>query len=80
MTLLKGEGDIPSPGRLLLIDEESSGEPIIHNPGDLDLSGATKPVSRPCECNAGARSPVLLESQIPAQGLVGCHQIESTSR
>jgi len=79
MTPFKVEGDIPSPGRLLLIDEESSGEPIIHNPGDLDLSGATKPVSRPCECNVGARPPVLLESQTLAQGLVGYSQVESTS-
>lgn len=78
MTSSKGEGDIPSPGRLLLIDEGSPVEPSIHDLKDTDLSGAIKPISRACEaceCNTYAKSPVLLASN---QEIVGEHLVEST--
>jgi len=80
MTLVKGEGDIPSPGRLLLIDEESPGEPITHNSVYLDLSSAIQPVLVPCECNTRVRSPIILVPETPAQGVMGSHQVGSPPR
>jgi len=77
MTLSKGDSDIPASGRLLLIDEESSVEPGIHDLGDVHLSGTIKPVLQTCECKICARSPALIESQTPTQGAVGGHQVGS---
>ena len=81
MIVSKGEGNIPSsPGRLVLIDEESSIESTIHNPRDMNLSCATRPVLRACKCKICARSPVLLASQTLAQDTTGDHEVEPTSR
>jgi len=74
----KGEDNVPSsPGRLLLIDEESLVEPTAHNLGVVDPSGTIKPILRACECKICAKSPVLSESKTPTLGIVDCHQVES---
>ena len=78
MTPSKGEGDAPSsPGRLLLIDEESLVEPTTHNLRVADPSGTIKPIFRVCECKICAKSPALSESQTPTLGIVSCHSVES---
>ena len=79
MTLSKGVHDTPfPPGRLLLIDEESSVDHNIHNLRGMDSSGTIKPVSRTCECKICTKSTVRSASQTLAQEVVGCHDVEST--
>ena len=79
MTLSKGDRDIPSPpGRLLLIDEETSVDPNIHNLRGMNPSGTIKPGPRTCEREICAKSAVLSASQTLAQEIVGCHEVDST--
>jgi len=81
MTLSKGDGDIPSyPGRLLLIDEESSVGPSAHDLRDMHPSGTVEPISQACECKTRGKSPVPFAPLTPAQGIVGGHRAESTFR
>jgi len=78
MTPSKGEGDVPSsPGRLLLIDEESSVEPTTQKLEVVDPSGTIKPILRACERKICAKSPVLSETQTLTLGIMGCHPVES---
>ena len=78
MTPSKGEDNAPpSPGRLLLIDEESLVEPTTHNLIVADPSGTIKPISRVCECKICAKSPAPSETQTPTLGIVSCHPAES---
>ena len=77
----EGEGDIPSsPGYLLLIGEESSIDSSVQDLRDINPSGTMKPLSRACGCKICARSPVLSESQNPAQEIMRGHKVEPVPR
>lgn len=88
MLPFKGEGDIsPSPGHLLLIEEESPVGSSTKDLEDMDPSDTVEPVLMACECETRAKSPVnpvTSAPQTPAQEIVHGnlveHQVETPHR